>query len=185
MTIDEFIKELKTAGEKALKDLKFDDAIAVYTMYIASLKADDWVDPKKIPDIASAYIGSGCARCLNTPPDYPGAIEDLSKALVLDKKNQNALYWRAYACCMNGQPDKTIEDCKTLAATAATNPGYDFKPMHELLGDIYRDKKNYGKAKEEYAQALPQFPAPCSALLLKEYREVCQKAKLEKDKEDK
>jgi tetratricopeptide (TPR) repeat protein len=147
-----------------VQELDWSSAIAAATHDIENKK-----------NVAVSYRYRGIARCFI--PDKEGkhkeAIEDLSRAIILKKKNNTIYYYRAYAYYLDGNYERAIRDCDCISI------GKPCLYRDELLGKIYFAMGKYEDAVKKSAAALyyclkqnPQIPNPG---LLENYQEACKR----------
>ena len=88
--------------------------------------------------------------CLSAQNDHVGAVKELQKALSLDPYNvQNAIRLAQDYAYGLGQTGKAVDLLKKFPLE---------KEARKELGNIYKTKKDYGKAADEYEKALGLDP---------------------------
>lgn len=75
------------------------------------------------------------------------ALDELDKAIAIDKKHVTSHYYRGLLEKKQGDEDKAIKDFQVAADNATT--GNRFLPAYDL-GRIYEGRKDYKKALEAY-----------------------------------
>jgi len=130
--------------------------------------------PKNNKDEES-YLYRGIARCFITDKEgkHKEAIEDLSKAIILNSNIQGAnknvaYYYRSYAFYLDGDYKKAIEDCYKI-----NSPQKD-----ELLGKIYLSMSNYHEASKKLHHAIRWYNQKLRISppgLLESYRDACKR----------
>jgi tetratricopeptide (TPR) repeat protein len=92
--------------------------------------------------------------CASSTGDYERAINAAAKMVVLPDAEAEGLYWET----------KSAQKLATAALAHASEMDSNSPKLHILLGDIYRHRKLFSEAEQEYRKALSLQPEDTGAL---------------------
>ncbi|MEI7481903.1 MAG: tetratricopeptide repeat protein [Elusimicrobiota bacterium] len=130
--------------QRALAAVKLGDSVTAFEDLNLLLNANT----------LSAPVWFERGRLKYNSKNYPGAIEDLKKAVELRPDAGAYLYWHTLAVLKTGRYEDALKD---LDLTLQAAPAYARAWM--LKGDVYALMRNLPAARESYSRALALDPA--------------------------
>ncbi|GAB6390995.1 MAG: tetratricopeptide repeat protein [Treponematales bacterium] len=175
-TYDQYMAD----GKKALEDMRFDSAIALYSRAICLCMAEK--NGGSHDKICKAYISRSEAYCAKEQWDQ--AIEDCSFVLAENENDADALATQAFAYYKKSDMGSAKKNCEELITITTDN--IHLPLAYDLLMTImaYKgDKASYEEVKKRYYEAIGKDKARAkgkgldSLTIREKYLEACQALK--------